>query len=268
MTLILALLTQPTLAAINVEEIRVSPEEEGVSMEIEVSASHKSGNVSFASVGTGAGVGYRRGDNMAFLIGSYTYASKRSGADLDSDGTLFDDQYRYTNKGALHARYNRNITENFALELFSQVEFNQFLNLDLRLLGGTGGRLRILKNASTTLHTGLGAMLESERYNPEKIVAADTSTLLTRATTYLSLNHALSNTASLILTGYYQPVLTAFSDYRVLLDTELEVQMTEKLSLAVSFSGRLDAQPPKVLETETTIRPLDTATSTSLKVTF
>ena len=91
MTLLLTLLTQSTFAAINVEEIRVSPEEEGASIELEIGASYKSGNVAFASIGTGAGIGYRSGDNMAFLIGSYTYASKRSGADLDAEGSLFDD---------------------------------------------------------------------------------------------------------------------------------------------------------------------------------
>lgn len=266
-TIFLALSSTAT-AAINVEEIRLSPDEEGLNGEAELGGSLKTGNLEFASLTTGAGVGYRAGDHMAFLIGSYTYAAKRSGGDLDAEGSLLSEEFRYSNKGSAHLRYNYNLSDSLALELFSQVEFNEFLRLDLRTLGGTGVRTRLVDNDMLTAYAGVGYMLERESYSESVVVEEDLIATSHRLNTYLSLSADPAESTSTTLTAYFQENIAKLCDYRVMIDAELEHRLTQRIALNLSFSARFDSEPPNVIEGATEIRPLDTVTATSFSYEF
>ena len=271
--LILAALLTPfaAQATINVEEIRLDPGEDGFASEFEVGGSVKTGNVEYFDASVGIGASYRTGANVAFIIAERTYAAKRSGSDLESGtiGLLLQEDARYDNEGSAHVRYNREFNEKFAGELFAQVEFDEFLRIDLRQLAGVGGRFGLLQSDTTSIHAGLGYMLEDERYDPDEVVEEELEQLAHRATSYFALVHANEEeTHEARFTAYFQPRLTDFSDYRFITDAELELALTEKIAVEIGVTVRMDSDPPVVLEGESEIRPLDTTTSTGFSITF
>jgi putative salt-induced outer membrane protein YdiY len=255
-------------AAINVEEIRPAQDEDGVNAEVELGGTYKTGNLEYAQLATSAGAAYQSGPHMAFLISSYTYAGKISGTDLDSDLSLLDEDARYWNKGSAHLRYNYSFSNSMAVELFTQVEFNEFLRLDLRTLGGVGIRSLLAATDTTTAYVGAGYMYEVESYNPSSVAEEDLASTANRATTYISLETNPTEANSGTLTAYFQPNISDFSDYRAIVNAELEHKLSDNFALNISFSMRMDSAPPEVTAGNTHIRPVDTVSSTSFSYEF
>ena len=267
-TLLFAAFSSVATAAINVEEIRPAQDEDGLNAEVELGGTFKTGNLEYAQLATSAGAAYQAGPHMAFLISSYTYAGKISGSDLDSDLSLFDEEARYWNKGSAHMRYNYSFSNSMAVELFSQVEFNEFLRLDLRTLGGLGLRTLLAESENTTLYMGAGYMYEVESYNSSSVAEDDLEATANRATTYISLESNPSDTNSGTLTAYFQPNISDFSDYRAIVNAELEHKLSDNFALNISLSVRMDSDPPEVTEGNTHIRALDTVSSTAFSYEF
>ncbi len=266
--LIFAAFSSVATAAINVEEIRPAQDEDGLNAEVELGGTLKTGNSEYAQLAASAGAAYQSGPHMAFLISSYTYAGKISGSDLDSDLSLFDEEARYWNKGSAHMRYNYSFSDSMAIELFTQVEFNEFLRLDLRTLGGVGLRSLLAATDSTTLYMGAGYMYEMESYNPSSITESDLESRAHRATTYLSMETNPTESNSVTLTAYFQPNISDFSDYRAIVNSEFEQKLSDSFALNISFSAGMDSKPPEVTEDNTHIRKLDTVSSTSFSYEF
>lgn len=61
-----------------------------------------------------------------------------------------------------------------------------------------------------------------------------------RANIYLSQVHNLSKTSSLFVTLYYQPQIDKMNNYRVRLQSGIDVQLTEVLSLSITFNASHD----------------------------
>jgi len=258
-------------ATVNVEEIRLSPGENGFSGELDIGGSVKTGNVEYFDASVGVGAAYRSGANTAFVIADRSYAAKRSGSDLDtgSIGLLLQEDARYDNEASVHIRYNREFNEKFAGEVFGQLEFDEFLRIDLRRLAGVGGRFGLVQSDTTSVHAGIGYMLEEENYDPEEVIESDLQQLAHRATSYFTLVHANeAETTEVNFTAYFQPRLTDFTDYRFITDAEVEFALTERIALELGLTVRMDSDPPQVVEGENEIRPLDTKTSTGVTITF
>jgi hypothetical protein len=212
--ILFALSSTVATAAINVEEIRPAQDDDGLNAEVELGGTYKTGNLEYAQLATSAGAAYQSGPHIAFLISSYTYAGKISGSDLDNDLSLFDEEARYWNKGSAHMRYNYSFSDSMAVELFTQVEFNEFLRLDLRTLGGVGLRSLLAESDTTTVFMGAGYMYEVESYNSSSVAEADLDSTVNRATTYISVESNPSEVNSGTLTAYFQPNISDFSGYR------------------------------------------------------
>jgi hypothetical protein len=56
----------------------------------------------------------------------------------------------FVNAGFQHFRYNYKVKNRLTWEAFIQSQYNPILRLDLRLLAGTGPRLKIVKNKNHT----------------------------------------------------------------------------------------------------------------------
>lgn len=62
----------------------------------------------------------------------------------------------------LHARYNYSITSKWITELFFQMRYDDFLNIDQRELVGAGMRVEIINQNPVKLFAGVTAMYEYE----------------------------------------------------------------------------------------------------------
>jgi hypothetical protein len=256
-------------ATVNIEKYRLALAEDGAGGGVSLGVNWKAGNVDYFETSLGGTAGYRRGQHLLLGVISGTYAAKRTGDDRmeDPGGTLFQTDARYSNKllGAL--RYNLELNDRLAGELFTQLQYDEFLLLDLRSLGGLGGRLMVLSGERGNLHLGSGYMLEYESQDPE-LVAEDPTTLAHRWTSYLSFSLQPTEGLTISSTGYAQPRITDFSDYRLLNESALSVAISDHFSLGIAFTLRHDSDPVELIEGEPALLPTDTSISNKISVEF
>lgn len=176
-----------------------------------------------------------------------------------SSGEIFSD------KGFVHARVTRDITDRWIAEFFGQKEFNKMISLEDRRLFGTGLRFEIRKmdteqsDRSQKLVIGLGSGLMYERENTT--TPKDINSLV-RSTNYASINWQLPNRLSLTSTTYYQIAVRRASDFRILDESVLNFFINKTFSFNTSFVYRYDHEPPP------DIKKYDTALTNGINVRF
>ena len=259
-------------AQVNTEKMRRRTASEGFSGHVEGSAAFRAGNVESLRVVTGARVQYetfypaaeRAGAtgtstsgggaaalpdirDLVFAVGSLTYSEKSRSA--------------YVNKGFAHLRWTRMWLRWLGSELFNQYQFNEFIKLNRRIVGGAGIRLAVARSDAIEIYFGSGYMLEDERLSvdpPEEIDA-----LAHRWTNYLAVVlRLLGDDLGLVNTVYAQPRFDDFADYRILSEGEITVAVTEVLSFGFGANLRYDSRPPTGVET------LDVSLSNKLRLEF
>jgi hypothetical protein len=145
-------------------------------------------------------------------------------------------------------------------ETFGQVASDQFKDLQLRGLAGTGARIAILDGAAVSAAVGLAYMFEHEAVTQEGTDATLDSNNH-RVSSYITGRFAVSDRTFLGNTTYYQPRVDAvLDDFRVASDTSLSVELGKKLALTFSIRVAYDHAPPEGIES------LDTSTSVRLTV--
>ena len=131
--LILVLAAPPCAQAqINIEKLR-SFDVDGLAASINGDFALLSGNSEAVNVGGGLRVDYRTGKHYAFIIGSARYGESR--------------KQRYQERFFTHLRYNYDLTTRLVGEIFGQVEHDAFTLLQVRLLAGSGVRIRYFDKA-------------------------------------------------------------------------------------------------------------------------
>ena len=155
----------------------------------------------------------------------------------------------YTDKGFVHLRGARSISAHLGIELFLQKQYNESILLQDRNLAGGGIRISVVKQRKNTknstglnLYLGVGAMWENETINDKEHGEIDTNII--RSTNYVSGIWRLDKRFTLIVTGYYQPYLQRFSDFRILSESRLDFRATEKVSFNIRLNFRHDSKPP------------------------
>ena len=159
----------------------------------------------------------------------------------------------YTDKGFVHLRGARSIVERLSIEMFLQKQFNESILLRDRNLAGGGIRISALKQRTDTkngtglnLYLGIGGMWENETINDKQ--HGETETNIIRSTNYLSAAWRIDKRLTVIVTGYYQPYLQRFSDFRVLSESRFEVRATETVAFNIRLNFRYDSKPPTGVE--------------------
>lgn len=258
------------LAQVNVESARKTPEEDGVSGSVAVSLGLSTGNVLLVDGGLDARAQGRWNKDTAFVIAQGRMAAKRTAADRadNPQASVWDEEARFANQVLTHGRYNRELSKLLTWEVYAQVEFNQFLMLDLRDLAGTGPRFTLLDNEEQKglqLWLGTSAMVEHERLDPETI-AGPTDSVVVRSSNYLT-GKVAGDSSGVTATVYFQPRFDLLADYRILAELSLQVAIGEVLSLTSSFKLRHDSDPPP-LQTTAQLEPTDTTMTNGLSLSF
>lgn len=251
-------------AQVNVEKIRATPIADGASGQVGLSTTFTQGNIDFADFTVGSFIAYKNGQHLVFWVTSVRYAAKRTQGDYleEPEVGLWDDDAHFSNNGLTHLRYNYQLNDLLAWEVYTQIEYNEFLLIDRRLLGGTGPRFTLVDKKGGGLWFGTSAMIENERLNPESIAPTlDPDSTVFRWSNYITGELSPSEDVSWITTAYFQPQVPDFADFRFVGETGLSFNINKTFAFTTDFRYRYDAVPP---ETAAGIAPV-LATDISLK---
>lgn len=248
-TLLLALTSSAHAQIVNTQPLIGRLDADGLSGELNTHLEWRTGNVELFRLSASALLTWRC-DDHALLSSSSLELGDRAGE-------------RFLFRTFTHLRYQYRLDDILTLEAFGQVAHDEFRRITVRALGGLGARLSLLTTDQTRLRLGLAYMFEHERF-------ADSTTLTDsgerrdnhRASLYLDLRHDLTDRLGLGLTVFYQPSLTAFSDWQLAAESRLAVHLTKSLALTLQLHLAYDSTPPDDVAT------LDTATLVGLGWSF
>jgi len=150
---------------------------------------------------------------------------------------------KFKNNSFVHFRWTWMKWNIIGLELFTQLQQDEFKSLKIRQLNGGGLRAELIKKEDISLSLGSGAMIDYE-----VVLDKQTSTLW-RSTSYLSFLKSFDEKKKnlILLTLYYQPLLSNHKDYRINLEANVRTILITSLSLFIenSINFMYDTQPPE-----------------------
>ena len=160
--------------------------------------------------------------------------------------------------------------------MYKRQQYNEFIRLQRRLLAGAGLRVAAVENEHAAIHVGTAYMIENELIDlpeggrhGEDPNLTDPDELFHRWTTYVSLKLYMKEPKlALVNTIYIQPQWTDFSDYRLIDDAEITIEVASGFKVVWAFSLRYDSDPPLDGEEVPLVKRLDTSFSHNLRVTF
>ncbi len=151
----------------------------------------------------------------------------------------------FLNTGFAHVRGHFNRMDKRSFEIFSQYSYDNFRQLNPRILLGSNLRYRAVQSDRVTLSFGLGPMLEYERWtNPEtdEFVEVD----FVKLNSYFVLRLVLSDNFEYNGSTYFQSGYDGSIDRlrnRVAHTSNLIARVTGRLSLTVSFDMNYEDRP-------------------------
>ena len=231
-------------AQINVESFAAQSTEAGWGAYAKGSGTFMSGNVNLLYLRTDLGVRYltlHEGASSAeenpyfkdrvLLTGYYT--RKEAG-----DAILDNEWY-------VHLRYTRMQWKKLGADFFVQQQFDEFHRLISRTLLGSGVRGVAFNTKDIGLWFGSGYMAESEVRNLPELSNEPVEVFNHRWSNYATLNwNIVPGRVHLSNTLYYQPRLDDFNDIQALDEGKINLPISERISLGLSWVLRYDSMPP------------------------
>ena len=161
------------------------------------------------------------------------------------------DSKSFIDKGLIHLRGIRSVSQDVAVETFFQKQFNDFILLQDRNLAGGGIRIaplgKVTKSESDgtfSPYIGIGAMWENEVINQDDTREGEIETNILRLTNYVTWTWRIDERLTSAATGYYQFHPKTFSDFRILFEGSIGFRLTGKLGLTARLNFRYDNEPP------------------------
>ncbi len=220
-------------AQVNIEKTRVE-DPEGLSFTLSSNVSIRAGNQERYDIGTSARLDYKIDKNHVFLLGNVGYGKS--------------DTRVYRNRSFAHLRFNHDVSRAITAELFGQIENDEFTLLQIRVLAGVGIRVPYLQRENIAIYQGTSFMFEHEELDQNRVFEHPASITANRWNNYINIRLQLNENVSLFNTGYIQPRFDDMEDFRVLLDTILEISFNAHFSFTTSLNLRYDSRPPDGLE--------------------
>jgi len=150
-------------------------------------------------------------------------------------------------------RFNYFINSKLRLLTFFQIQSNNILLLNRRVLGGLGIRRNVLGIGDSSkqfkLDVTLGAMQEEEVLDRINLPNIETYyTNYTRGTFVLNAVFEVTDRITIINTTYLQQRFKDLNDIRLLNELNLNIPINKSLMVTFDFEYRFDSKPPSVLK--------------------
>ena len=216
----------------NVEQERIKTDTTGWAGTAKLSFEYSKNEDEFLSGGVNLHLQYKTSKSL-YLIKTDYDITKGSGKE-------------FSNAGIVHFRYNYKIKDWLTAEVFTQLQFNKILKVDLRWLTGAGPRFRVIKTKLFRMYIGALYMFEHEEIADTSLINNDH-----RLSSYMSFSLKIKDNLSLINTTYFQPRFSKFSDYRLSSQTDLKIGISKHFSFLLSYLYYLDKYPAAGVPSET-----------------
>ena len=219
-------------AIVNLGSLHLGEKQKGFIGDISLGLSGASGHSEQFRVKSGANAQWSLENSLYYISFNYKYG--------ESGGV--EDQ----NKGFVHARKIKSISNNLAWEVFSQIEHNKFARLNFRGLLGGGARYEISGMQSKHItFFGLGGFYSREDLTNLSIATDNGIEDTWRGNIYLLERVSFKNNISIFETLYYQPSIAGPKDFRLLNILGIKTSLTKTLSLSFSLEATHDSEPPQ-----------------------
>jgi len=234
--LILSFTLPLTAQVVNTEKMRSDEPPEGWVTEVNLTLGltrNKAGQT--VSLGSRGRLEHLKNKRRWLLFGSYNLTQFK---DVDEPDAV---PKNFANNAYGHLRYNYEISDLLTWEAFSQTQFDEVQEMQIRVLNGTGPRFKLIENEK--LHLFLGALYMYE-YEETTDLSELTYNRTHRLSSYASLGLQVTETFTVNHVTYFQPDLTNWQDYRISTETTLAFNITNKLSFTTYFQLVYDTRPP------------------------
>lgn len=241
----------PVNAIVNVENLRIDPDKKqsGFDGLFSMDINGNNGNTQNARAGLGMQLKWYDQYSTDLFIVDYAYGESDDVKDMD--------------KSFMHYRHVWFVRDWLSWEAFAQLQTDEFTRLKLRSLLGGGARFSLLQdNERHTAYIGAGVFRSREKLDP---LAGSTTVEVdyaTRINFYQVYQYRITDTSRVTNMVYYQPDVSEVSDYRLLEQLALKVDINRSLSLKVSVDVARDSRPPQA------VKKTDTSYNTGLEYRF
>ena len=148
------------------------------------------------------------------------------------------------NHGFIHLRFVAWPLSTFNIESFSQAQYDIGLGLNERYLTGLGVRKQLIDTRKTKLSTNMGFMYEHEFWTERLEESEETTTNnFIKSTINFTYTQKLDDRIYLFVTAYHQARPEKWFKPRIVIDSQLEFKVTNKLSAKLFYASTYDAIP-------------------------
>ena len=215
---------------INTEEMRFESLNDGIHNSVGMNLGFEQANVQQFDASSNYRMDYIKNNNHFFITSNYSnsYSKKKNESVL-----------RYANKGFIHLRFTKKIIKKLFLENYSQIGFNDFLEMKKRSLFGIGIRRKINFSKNLDFYFGSSLMREIENYN----FINENNKELYRSSNYYTFKFKFGNDIIFGNTIYHQIDINKLKDQRILYDGDINININEKFSISIDINYRYDSLP-------------------------
>lgn len=236
---LLFLITMPAQAIVNMDGLHFDKlKQDTFTADMDLTARGSTGNSESSRVSFNSQVSWISEKSINLAILGHEYGKSNN--------------VRNINKSFVHYRYIYRLDETMDLEIFTQLETNEFTRLSYRGLLGTGLRFIISDTDNHRAFLGAGGFYSKEKTEFTVGLTDHGTEEFSRGNFYFLSKYKLNSSVSFSNAIYYQPRLSEFSDYRALLESKLDFSITEKLKLRLSLDISHDSRPSQTIETTDT----------------
>ncbi|HBQ60332.1 MAG TPA: hypothetical protein DD671_12115 [Balneolaceae bacterium] len=212
---------------LNVEGVRTSGDSAGWYGELEFDLALKGYNERVLEFTNESNLSYFSDRHAYMLLNSLNFVN------IDGNSLI--------SSGYLHLRSTFLRKGKWSPEAFTQYQYNRNLGLNDRALAGAGIKYRFHRSKKWQASISTAFMYEFEEWQ-----LADQPFIKNeyfKSSSNISLRGTFSDTASLLLIGYYQARPDQFFKARSIVETELEMDITKRVAVSISFVASYDAAP-------------------------
>lgn len=254
-------------AQVNTERFRPAKDGDGFSGLVDGRFALRAGNAALLDTTATLSGRADRGDFMSWTLVQGRFAGTRP-ADAPPGRPLWSRDGWVAANALVHQRVGWSLGPRWDLEAFGQAQRDEILLLRRRLLLGAGPRWAALEGGAGSVHLGLAAMGETEVLFAEAVAPAEPVTVRApRASASLTGALRLGAHTKATTTAYLQPRLDQPTDFRVLVESGLQVNLTSAFALTAALTLRHDSAPPALADGGR-LRPTDLQLDQGLNVRF
>lgn len=179
-------------------------------------------------------INFNGGANLEYVKGHHWFLA------LTNFNFIQIEKEDFINDGFLHFRYNYSINKFLSYEAFTQAQYNEKLNLQLRWLLGTGLRFALVNKKDHNAYLGVSYMYEYNEETSPELEFRDH-----RMSSYFSFSIKPFKNARFTGTSYFQPVLNDFNDLRLSSQSALAIDLTKNLKFTTTLNITYDSRVPE-----------------------